>query len=87
MAAGWAARAADLLRRFPPRPVRPRPAPAAARRRRPRRLNGKVLLLGCGHGANTSLHLAERRQPAAPRTTTSSSIRQADGAGRWGHLG
>src|SRR5690349_9605382 len=27
------------------------------------RLDGQILLLGCGHDANTSLHLAEVRQP------------------------
>lgn len=31
------------------------------------RLQGSVLLLGCGHGNNTSLHLAEWRRPSAPR--------------------
>jgi aminoglycoside 3-N-acetyltransferase len=30
------------------------------------RLDGLVLLLGCGHGSNTSLHLAEWRQPRHP---------------------
>jgi aminoglycoside 3-N-acetyltransferase len=47
------------------------------------RLDGKVLLLGCGHDSNTSLHLAEWRQPAPPRHETASAIRQSDGTGRW----
>ena len=48
------------------------------------RLDGKVLLLGCGHDNNTSLHLAETRLPEAPRHTTGSSIRPAGGGpGRW----
>jgi aminoglycoside 3-N-acetyltransferase len=47
------------------------------------RLDGKVLLLGCGHNSNTSLHLAEWRQPDPPRHETGSSIRQSDGTGRW----
>jgi aminoglycoside 3-N-acetyltransferase len=34
------------------------------------RLHGKVLLPGCGHDANTSLHLAEWRQPSPPRGVT-----------------
>jgi aminoglycoside 3-N-acetyltransferase len=48
------------------------------------RLDGRVLLLGCGHDNNTSLHLAESRLPGAPRHTTGSSIRRPDGGpGRW----
>jgi aminoglycoside 3-N-acetyltransferase len=47
------------------------------------RLGGKVLLLGCGHDANTSLHLAESRQQSAPRAATGSSVRQSDGTSRW----
>ncbi|GIG92178.1 aminoglycoside N(3)-acetyltransferase [Plantactinospora endophytica] len=47
------------------------------------RLDGKVLLLGCGHDSNTSLHLAESRQPSAPRAVTGSSVRQPDGTDRW----
>src|ERR1700722_11150809 len=31
------------------------------------RLDGKVLLLGCGHDSDTSLHLAEWRQKMPPR--------------------
>jgi aminoglycoside 3-N-acetyltransferase len=42
------------------------------------RLDGQILLLGCGHDANTSLHLAETRQPGAPWHETGSSV-----AGRW----
>ena len=47
------------------------------------RLGGKVLLLGCGHDSNTSLHLAEYRQPSPPRDRTGSSVRQPDGTSRW----
>ncbi|MGX7675383.1 aminoglycoside N(3)-acetyltransferase [Plantactinospora sp. DSM 117369] len=47
------------------------------------RLNGKVLLLGCGHGSNTSLHLAEYRQVSPPRAVTGSRIQQADGTSQW----
>ncbi|PZS31202.1 MAG: AAC(3) family N-acetyltransferase [Pseudonocardiales bacterium] len=47
------------------------------------RYDGKVLLLGCGHDSNTSLHLAEWRQESPPRGINGSSIRQADGTGRW----
>jgi aminoglycoside 3-N-acetyltransferase len=47
------------------------------------RLDGKVLLLGVGYDRNTSLHLAEWRQPDPPTHRTGSSIRQPDGSGRW----
>ena len=47
------------------------------------RLGGQVLLLGCGHDANTSMHLAEWRQPDPPWHTAGASVRQSDGAGRW----
>jgi aminoglycoside 3-N-acetyltransferase len=47
------------------------------------RLDGKVLLLGCGHGSNTSLHLAEWRQQAPPRGPRGSSVRQPDGTSKW----
>lgn len=47
------------------------------------RLDGKVLLLGCEHGSNTSLHLAEWRQVSTPRALTGASVRQPDGASRW----
>lgn len=47
------------------------------------RLDGKVLLLGCRHGSNTSLHLAEWRQPSPPRGVEGASVRQPDGTGRW----
>ena len=47
------------------------------------RLDGKVLLLGCGHDANTSLHLAEWRQESPPRGVTGASVRQPDGTSRW----
>jgi aminoglycoside 3-N-acetyltransferase len=44
------------------------------------RLDGKVLLLGCGHDSNTSLHLAEWRQKAPPRAVKGASVRRPDGA-------
>ncbi|WP_432487229.1 AAC(3) family N-acetyltransferase [Kineococcus sp. SYSU DK018] len=47
------------------------------------RLGGKVLLLGCGYDSNTSLHLAEYRQPRPPRARTGSSVLDADGSSRW----
>lgn len=47
------------------------------------RCNGKVLLLGCDHSSNTSLHLAEWRQTSPPRATTGSSVRRPDGTSRW----
>jgi aminoglycoside 3-N-acetyltransferase len=39
------------------------------------RLDGQVLLLGVGHDANTSLHLAESRQPSPPTHATGSAVR------------
>jgi aminoglycoside 3-N-acetyltransferase len=47
------------------------------------RLGGMVLLLGCGYDSNTSLHLAEWRQPSAPHAVRGASIRQPDGSSRW----
>ncbi|MER7333234.1 MULTISPECIES: AAC(3) family N-acetyltransferase [unclassified Micromonospora] len=47
------------------------------------RLDGKVLLLGCGYDSNTSLHLAEWRQSSPPRTEEGASVRQPDGSSRW----
>jgi aminoglycoside 3-N-acetyltransferase len=47
------------------------------------RLDGKVLLLGCGHDSNTSLHLAEWRQPSSPRGIVGAAVRQPDGSCRW----
>lgn len=47
------------------------------------RLGGKVLLLGCGHDANTSLHLAEWRQRRPPRARTGSSVLLPGGTSGW----
>jgi aminoglycoside 3-N-acetyltransferase len=47
------------------------------------RLDGKVLLLGCGHDANTSLHLGEWRQPSPPCGEHGASVRQPDGTSQW----
>lgn len=47
------------------------------------RLGGKVLLLGCGHDSNTSLHLAERRQASPPTAETGAAISDGDGTSRW----
>lgn len=44
---------------------------------------GKVLLLGCGHSSNTSLHLAETRQPQAPMTVSGAVVRSPDGGSTW----
>jgi aminoglycoside 3-N-acetyltransferase len=47
------------------------------------RLDGKVLLLGCGHDSNTSLHLAEWRQKSPPRAATGAAVRRPDGTSEW----
>jgi aminoglycoside 3-N-acetyltransferase len=47
------------------------------------RRRGKVLLLGCGHDRNTSMHLAEFRQERPPMVDYGASVRQPDGASRW----
>lgn len=47
------------------------------------RLDGQILLLGCDHDANTSLHLAEERHPHAPRHTAGSAVRLPGGDSRW----
>ncbi|HZM82964.1 MAG TPA: AAC(3) family N-acetyltransferase [Candidatus Limnocylindrales bacterium] len=47
------------------------------------RLDGKVLLLGCSHGSNTSLHLAETRRESPPRGTAGAAVLGPDSAGRW----
>jgi aminoglycoside 3-N-acetyltransferase len=47
------------------------------------RLGGKVLLLGCGHDSNTSLHLAEWRSKSAPRVVKGASVRRPDGTSEW----
>ncbi len=47
------------------------------------RLDGQVLLLGCGHDSNTSLHLAETRIPGAPRHEPGASVLDPDGGSRW----
>ncbi|WP_406057640.1 aminoglycoside N(3)-acetyltransferase [Kribbella sp. NBC_00889] len=47
------------------------------------RLDGSVLLLGCGHERNTSMHLSEWRSPKAPRHVVGSSLRLADGTAVW----
>ncbi|GGR12924.1 AAC(3) family N-acetyltransferase [Actinoplanes ianthinogenes] len=47
------------------------------------RLGGKVLLIGCGHQRNTSLHLAETRQEQPPMVGFGSAVRGPDGTSRW----
>ena len=47
------------------------------------RLDGKVLLLGCDHDSNTSLHLAEWRQQSPPRGVIGRSVRRPDGSSEW----
>ncbi|MFV2087866.1 aminoglycoside N(3)-acetyltransferase [Micromonospora sp. LOL_021] len=43
------------------------------------RLDGDVLLLGVGHHRNTSLHLAENRQPDPPRKQEGAAVRTPTG--------
>jgi aminoglycoside 3-N-acetyltransferase len=45
-------------------------------------LDGDVLLLGVGHGSNSSLHLAEHRVPDPPRERSAAAVATADGR-RW----
>lgn len=47
------------------------------------RLDGSVLLLGCGHENNTSMHLSEWRRTNAPRHVVGASLRQPDGSAWW----
>ena len=42
-------------------------------------LDGDILLLGVGHGSNTSMHLAEYRVPDPPRARVGAAVRAADG--------
>ena len=44
-------------------------------------LDGDVLLLGAGHDANSSLHLAEYRVPDPPRETQAGAVMGPDGRG------
>jgi aminoglycoside 3-N-acetyltransferase len=46
-------------------------------------LDGDVLLLGVGHGSNTSLHLAEYRVDTPPRTRNGAAVSTADGGRVW----
>jgi aminoglycoside 3-N-acetyltransferase len=46
-------------------------------------LDGWVLLLGVGHGNNTSFHLAEYRAPGTPRFEQGAPILDADGQRVW----
>ncbi|SBT45900.1 aminoglycoside N(3)-acetyltransferase [Micromonospora auratinigra] len=46
-------------------------------------LDADVLLLGVDHGRNTSLHLAEYRQPGPPRHRLGGAVRTADGGREW----
>src|SRR5215211_4058057 len=45
-------------------------------------LDGDVLLPGVGHGANSSLHLAEHRVPDPPRERSAAAVATPDGR-RW----
>lgn len=47
------------------------------------RLDGDVLLLGVGHDSNTSLHLAEYRQPYPPRQPEGSAVLTPGGGRAW----
>ena len=44
--------------------------------------DGDVLLLGVGHGSNSSLHLAEHLVPDPPRETSSAALMTPEGR-RW----
>lgn len=44
--------------------------------------DGDVLLLGAGHGSNSSLHLAEHHLPDPPRETSSAALMTPEGR-RW----
>jgi aminoglycoside 3-N-acetyltransferase len=46
-------------------------------------LDGDVLLLGAGHDSNTSLHLAEYRQPAPPAKREGAALLTAGGGREW----
>ena len=45
-------------------------------------LDGDVLLLGAGHGSNSSLHLAEHRVPDPPRERVAAAVMTPEGR-RW----
>jgi len=47
------------------------------------RLDGKVLLLGCGYSSNTSLHLAEWRQDSPRRGAVGASVLAPNRTSRW----
>ncbi|SNY33657.1 aminoglycoside N(3)-acetyltransferase [Paractinoplanes atraurantiacus] len=47
------------------------------------RADGKVLLLGCGHDRNTSLHLAECRQTRPSITEHGAAVHEPSGRSRW----
>ncbi|MCW3840072.1 AAC(3) family N-acetyltransferase [Micromonospora yasonensis] len=46
-------------------------------------LDADVLLLGVDHDCNTSLHLAEYRQPAPPRRRCGAAVLAGDGGREW----
>ncbi|MFF5082559.1 aminoglycoside N(3)-acetyltransferase [Actinoplanes sp. NPDC000266] len=47
------------------------------------RADGKVLLLGCGHDRNTSLHLGECRQAEPAMADHGAAVRDPSGGSRW----
>jgi aminoglycoside 3-N-acetyltransferase len=47
------------------------------------RLRGRVLLIGCNHDRNTSLHLAECRQQSPAMTDCGAAVRRPDGTSHW----
>ncbi|MBM2620568.1 AAC(3) family N-acetyltransferase [Actinoplanes sp. LDG1-06] len=47
------------------------------------RADGKILLLGCGHDRNTSMHLAECRQTPPVMADHGAAVREPGGGSRW----
>jgi aminoglycoside 3-N-acetyltransferase len=47
------------------------------------RLRGRVLLIGCDHDRNTSIHLAECRQDPPVMADHGAAVRLPDGTSRW----
>ncbi|WP_106317572.1 aminoglycoside N(3)-acetyltransferase [Actinoplanes italicus] len=78
-AAALGARAAEIVGEHPPVDELGDGSPLGA----VYRLDGKVLLIGCGHANNTSLHLAEVRQEQPTMFDNAAAVRDPDGSVRW----